>query len=369
MAPVSWCHVPRRAGFDPFPPPSRFSARRGLWAQADSLACGDRTATRMVGCPVGTTHAEGANRSSPRRPSPAGLGAHWRADGLPKTAYPQPGRRADRGPHAPPGIGGRAERLSLRRLRGLAHGQAPSARRPSGRRNDRTLPPPGAGSAPEARAPSAASTGTRPATRCSSASASAPLPSSAACSHESTPRRPSIPASGPPAATCGTPSTSCDSVPSACGRSAPTLPSGCPIWDENVVADVRSYDELSPVVGLIALIAAADDVAHRIARSTPRCARRRTPRPGPSAPSTSCSATPTRCAITSGTFAAPWDDSSVLETEDDSVPQGASSSQTNEQTPIAANGKSQIVGSMPDFSQVRLEARSTDKVTTTHQPS
>jgi hypothetical protein len=30
-----------------------------------------------------------------------------------------------------------------------------------------------------------------------------------------------------------------------------------PSWDENVVAEVRSYDALSPVVGLIALIAAA----------------------------------------------------------------------------------------------------------------
>ena len=32
---------------------------------------------------------------------------------------------------------------------------------------------------------------------------------------------------------------------------------GVPSWDENVVAEVRSYDALSPVVGLIALIAAA----------------------------------------------------------------------------------------------------------------
>lgn len=33
---------------------------------------------------------------------------------------------------------------------------------------------------------------------------------------------------------------------------------GVPTWDENVLADVRSYDQLSPFVGLIALIAAAD---------------------------------------------------------------------------------------------------------------
>jgi hypothetical protein len=32
---------------------------------------------------------------------------------------------------------------------------------------------------------------------------------------------------------------------------------GVPEWDENVLADVRSYDALSPIVGLIALIAAA----------------------------------------------------------------------------------------------------------------
>jgi hypothetical protein len=34
---------------------------------------------------------------------------------------------------------------------------------------------------------------------------------------------------------------------------------GVPTWDENVVAETRSYDDLSPVVGLIALIAAAQE--------------------------------------------------------------------------------------------------------------
>jgi hypothetical protein len=29
---------------------------------------------------------------------------------------------------------------------------------------------------------------------------------------------------------------------------------GVPMWDENVMASVRSYDRLSPVVGLVALI-------------------------------------------------------------------------------------------------------------------
>jgi hypothetical protein len=33
---------------------------------------------------------------------------------------------------------------------------------------------------------------------------------------------------------------------------------GVPTWEENEVAEVRSYDELSPVVGLVALIATAD---------------------------------------------------------------------------------------------------------------
>jgi hypothetical protein len=32
---------------------------------------------------------------------------------------------------------------------------------------------------------------------------------------------------------------------------------GVPAWDENVMAEIRSYDQLSPMVGLIALIAAA----------------------------------------------------------------------------------------------------------------
>lgn len=33
---------------------------------------------------------------------------------------------------------------------------------------------------------------------------------------------------------------------------------GVPEWDENVLAEVRAYDSLSPIVGLLALIAAAD---------------------------------------------------------------------------------------------------------------
>ena len=33
---------------------------------------------------------------------------------------------------------------------------------------------------------------------------------------------------------------------------------GVPTWDENVLADARSYDQLSPFVGPIAVFAAAD---------------------------------------------------------------------------------------------------------------
>ena len=33
---------------------------------------------------------------------------------------------------------------------------------------------------------------------------------------------------------------------------------GVPAWDQNVLAEVRAYDELSPVVGLIALVAAVE---------------------------------------------------------------------------------------------------------------
>ena len=76
---------------------------------------------------------------------------------------------------------------------------------------------------------------------------------------------------------------------------------GVPSWDENVVAEVRSYDALSPVVGLIALIAAARAWRRGRAGSTARRHDGATPRPGRSVPSTSCSATPTRSAITCGT--------------------------------------------------------------------
>ncbi len=37
---------------------------------------------------------------------------------------------------------------------------------------------------------------------------------------------------------------------------------GVPSWDENVVAEVRSYDDLSPRVGLIALVDAAHSWRH-----------------------------------------------------------------------------------------------------------
>jgi hypothetical protein len=33
---------------------------------------------------------------------------------------------------------------------------------------------------------------------------------------------------------------------------------GVPAWDENLIAEVRAYDSLSPVVGLIALVASAE---------------------------------------------------------------------------------------------------------------
>jgi hypothetical protein len=51
---------------------------------------------------------------------------------------------------------------------------------------------------------------------------------------------------------------------------------GVPVWDENVVAEVRRYDELSPIVGLIALIEAAHEW-QRAAMETPR--NERTPHP------------------------------------------------------------------------------------------
>ena len=80
---------------------------------------------------------------------------------------------------------------------------------------------------------------------------------------------------------------------------------GVPIWDENVLADVRSYDKLSPFVGLIALIAAAD--AWRTAAfEAPHDVTTHIPKPARSVPSMSSSATRTRSAITSGTCDERW---------------------------------------------------------------
>ena len=45
---------------------------------------------------------------------------------------------------------------------------------------------------------------------------------------------------------------------------------GVPVWDENVVASVRSYDSLSPVVGLIALDRSGQRVEGRSARRATR---------------------------------------------------------------------------------------------------
>jgi hypothetical protein len=75
---------------------------------------------------------------------------------------------------------------------------------------------------------------------------------------------------------------------------------GVPCWDENVMADARSYDELSPVVGLIALIAAAHDW-----RDAALEAPHEVPTPHPEAGSITAfdivQGTHTRCATTSGT--------------------------------------------------------------------
>ena len=78
---------------------------------------------------------------------------------------------------------------------------------------------------------------------------------------------------------------------------------GVPTWDENVVAEVRSYDQLSPVVGLIALIAAADPGERQPSRRHMTCRPPR--RGGPISHSTSSSGTPTRSATTCGMCAAP----------------------------------------------------------------
>ena len=73
-----------------------------------------------------------------------------------------------------------------------------------------------------------------------------------------------------PAATCGTPSTSSASAPSGFWTIAADPSFGVPLWDENVVAEVRSYDQLSTGRG--------PDRTHRRGRRLATAASRGTPR-------------------------------------------------------------------------------------------
>ena len=140
------------------------------------------------------------------------------------------------------------------------------------------VPVSGLGSTPRVGVRSAGSTGTKPRTSSSSASVSAMSPSSAASSLGSIPPRRSNQACGRPADTSGTPSTSSVLAQSGLWTISADPSFGVPIWDENVVAEVRSYDQLSPVVGLIAL-------SRRRTHGVPRPSRLRmmsrplTPRP------------------------------------------------------------------------------------------
>ena len=219
-------------------------------------------------------HTEDADRI-------AGLGEHWRADGQPKTAYRSQSDASDRGARAPTGIRSGAERLSLRRVRGVAHGQAargvPLGRKEMSRRRPPEL------AAPTRRVPGGPRLGRRR-HECGSIDPGA-----------------SNRDSGRPAAS-GTPWTSAIRT-NACGRSRGPF-FGVPTWDETssptsllrrAVADRRTHRAHH----------AAD--AWRTAPSKHRTmSRHRIRRPAPSTPSTSCSATRTRSAITSGMFAAPW---------------------------------------------------------------
>ena len=54
---------------------------------------------------------------------------------------------------------------------------------------------------------------------------------------------------------------------------------GVPNWDENVLAEVRAYDQLSPIVGLLALIAAAE-IWRTAALEAPRDVRTSHPEAG-----------------------------------------------------------------------------------------
>ena len=76
-----------------------------------------------------------------------------------------------------------------------------------------------------------------------------------------------------------------------------------PAWDENELATAHAYDDLSPVVGLIALIEAAK-TWQETATETPDDVSTPTRRPSGSAHSTSSSAIHMKSATTYGTYGA-----------------------------------------------------------------
>ena len=214
---------------------------------------------------------------------------------------PQPGRRADGRPRATPGVRGRAQRLPVRRVLGVAHGQPH---------------PRGALSALAPDPPLLPSTWDRPGGPCLEcgfdwAEADYEL-LVGQCMHNVADFG-SVLSQIDPTEAVGPGLWSAsryvwhtvDVLRFGTERlwTISADPSfGVPTWDENVLADVRSYDHLSPFVGLIALVAAAGGRAPQPSRR-PLTRPRRIPKPARSAPSTSCSATRTRSATTSGTCA------------------------------------------------------------------
>ena len=175
-----------------------------------------------------TTGARPPQRGASTGSRGPSLGAHWRADGTPKTAY-----RSERDAWS---VADEQRRqtgveLAVYRCDFCSAWHMGNSARPARVSGDGT-PRLTTGGGGRVGAPNAISTGPSPATRRWSVSVCTRWPSSARFCHASNPPRRWSQDSGRPAATCGTRSTCCASVPNASGRSAPTRRSGCRVGRE-----------------------------------------------------------------------------------------------------------------------------------------
>ena len=240
-------HEVSRHAVDPFPLPSDPSPRRDLsttdlpsrlpsqppeWTRAPSQQCSPEED------PAAELHLG--------RPAWAHIGVLMAS----QDPVRDPARRPDRCPGSATGVRGAPERLSLRRLLGLAHGQSPAGELCSSvKPSDRFAPRPGRGPgiATPAPCPECGFDWNEDPLRGAVGGASARSPSSAGCSPADQ--------AAEEAVDPGLWSASryvwhtVDVLRFGTERlwTISADPSfGVPTWDENELADVRSYDELSP---------------------------------------------------------------------------------------------------------------------------